>query len=306
MHQHNSATFQNSYLSRYITADTQAVYRGLPPQVEVMRMASGMSRTIDRDRPWRADKQIMAACKKDPHVVLQYRAKEGLKKTIKAQYQTVARSRGEPIYKTYQTALRRYTATKKSRLRVHIDKARELYNKNQPVLEIERQLSGVATKASGAAAAAPPQSYRIAERKNAVDALLAFASVGTQAARSRAITALARLAVKREGVTGGRRRGSYGGQEEEMDIGDGVGHISSIPIKCEPTQCIFCLGDEDIDPKVRARPYYRRHDLKKHWRGKHIPGIKVPIVCPHPSCDKVLTSEERLRNHAHTIHGTPV
>jgi hypothetical protein len=61
----NSGVFQHNYLSRYITQDTQAIYRGLAPQTAVIRAASGMARTIDQRRP-RAlnDDQLAEVCRK--------------------------------------------------------------------------------------------------------------------------------------------------------------------------------------------------------------------------------------------------
>jgi hypothetical protein len=47
----DSKIFLNRYLSRRITADTQAIVRGMAPQGEIMRAACRMSRWIDPDRP---------------------------------------------------------------------------------------------------------------------------------------------------------------------------------------------------------------------------------------------------------------
>ncbi|KAK5690953.1 hypothetical protein LTR17_025809 [Elasticomyces elasticus] len=46
-----SSVFECNYLSRYVTQDTQAVYRGLDPQTAVIRLASGMMRSIDVRQP---------------------------------------------------------------------------------------------------------------------------------------------------------------------------------------------------------------------------------------------------------------
>lgn len=52
---HNFIVFQKSYLSRYITIDTQAAYRDLESQTTLMRVISEMSRTIDRRRSWKLE-----------------------------------------------------------------------------------------------------------------------------------------------------------------------------------------------------------------------------------------------------------
>ncbi|KAK4908236.1 hypothetical protein LTR49_022836 [Elasticomyces elasticus] len=46
-----SGVFERNYLSRYVTQDTQSVYRGLDPQTAVIRLASGMMRSIDVRQP---------------------------------------------------------------------------------------------------------------------------------------------------------------------------------------------------------------------------------------------------------------
>ena len=52
-HKHNSDISVKRYISRCITVDTQAAYRGLEPQSALMPAASGISRTIDRRRLWK-------------------------------------------------------------------------------------------------------------------------------------------------------------------------------------------------------------------------------------------------------------
>ncbi|KAF2486406.1 hypothetical protein BDY17DRAFT_321204 [Neohortaea acidophila] len=47
----NSGVYQHDYMSNYIGQDKQAIYRGLKPQAAVMRAGSGMTRSIDRQRP---------------------------------------------------------------------------------------------------------------------------------------------------------------------------------------------------------------------------------------------------------------
>lgn len=62
--------FQLNYLSRYITQDTQAIYRGLAPQTAVIRAASGMARTIDQRRPRALNDNQLAEISRHPEVKL--------------------------------------------------------------------------------------------------------------------------------------------------------------------------------------------------------------------------------------------
>lgn len=47
----SSRTFQDNYIPRYISHDTAALFRGIKPQDEIIRRATGMSRSIDQRRP---------------------------------------------------------------------------------------------------------------------------------------------------------------------------------------------------------------------------------------------------------------
>jgi hypothetical protein len=66
----NSGVFQHNYLSRYITQDTQAIYRGIAPQTAVIRAASGMARSIDQRRPRELNDQQLAEVGRHPEVKL--------------------------------------------------------------------------------------------------------------------------------------------------------------------------------------------------------------------------------------------
>ncbi len=99
---HDSSVFQRSYLSRYITADTQAAYRDLKPQTALMRVASGMSRTIDTRRPRNLTLAHQARVDCHPEVKLLRRAKTKLKQFIRDTYGTVISMKGTPIHDRYK------------------------------------------------------------------------------------------------------------------------------------------------------------------------------------------------------------
>jgi hypothetical protein len=64
----DSKIFLNYYLSRRITADTQAIVRGIAPQDEMMRAACRMSRWIDPDRPRQLTPEQSASVNQNPRI----------------------------------------------------------------------------------------------------------------------------------------------------------------------------------------------------------------------------------------------
>lgn len=79
----NIRTFLNHYLSRRITADTQAIVRGIQPQDALMRAACTMSRSIDSRRPRRLTPEQSASVNDHPAVCSLLQQREQLKLHLK-------------------------------------------------------------------------------------------------------------------------------------------------------------------------------------------------------------------------------
>ena len=116
--QHASSTvFQKNYLSRYITADTQAAYRSLKPQIDVLRAASGLSRTIDPKRPQRLNKAQRDHVDRRPELKLLLRTIKGLEDhALKTYNKSIRKLKGTPISEKHRN-LRRDLGNNKKRLR---------------------------------------------------------------------------------------------------------------------------------------------------------------------------------------------
>ena len=97
---HNLTVFLKSYLSRYITSDTKATRRGLEPQTVLMQIASGISRTIDSQRPRTLNDAQRAEVDQHPEVRLLHRRQKTLFKFIKDQHKSIASIKGRPCMMT--------------------------------------------------------------------------------------------------------------------------------------------------------------------------------------------------------------
>ena len=316
---HQSSVFQKSYLSRYITSDTQAVYRGLAPQTDVIRVASGMSRTIVRRRPIALSDYDLGQLRRRPELQLLRRRIDKTKARIIKRFGSQKKAKGAPIHQVYCQSQRNYLNTLRRMAKARLAKLRQDFKTNQPVVDIERQLSGQLPDSK--AVPGTPQ-YSFTERKVAVEALLTFAAADAdrdvegcdRAQRYKAIHALSRLAVLREGRT---RRPCKPTQKDspfaendsaitELNTYTIPSHDPQFPIRCHPTQCIVCLGTVNLPMDLRTRSFYAIGDLKKHFDRKHRKFLSkyMPKTCPYPSCYAVLDDLTHFQNHAATVHGT--
>lgn len=304
----SSAVFQNSYLSRYITADTQAAYRGLEPQTAVMRAASGMSRTIDPRRPTALTNQQLAEVAHHPEVKLLRRQCRGLKQRIRDKYGTITRARGTAIYTRFQDASRDCQNKSRAVRKAMFAESRRLYERRQPMMVIMQQLSKM-----GEGKLQVPSEYEAPlsrHRCRALDALLTFVTsdpVEEGIRRAEAIAAVAALSQRREPVTPKvcRPRNvttvAARSEDESKEVTS-----TSFPLECRPTQCIFCLGATKCSMERRVKEFHSRGTLKRHFQNRHLrylPDDK-PVDCPHPRCKVTLNNKMHLQNHAEMVHKT--
>jgi hypothetical protein len=317
----SSAVFQHNYLSHYVTQDTQAAYRGLEPQTAIIRVASGMSRSIDPQRPRALTKRQLATVDRRPEVVLARRRRDGLAQRVRAQYTTISRARGTAAYDTYREAHQAFLRTKKETRKTVLKEVKAQYRAEQPVSDILQQLRK--GKSTGVTARASKKNMRVQElspeRKRVLAALLTFVSadaVDNVSRRSEAIDAVQTLCGRQE--PGLRKLHNLKDLDEAsrspsphpvaIACEDKDSGHDPFPARCSPTQCIFCMGDEELPIEQRTKKFRNRDGLKRHFIRKHLQYHTAGqrLRCPHPRCvDVWLNSADHLRNHAETLHGTP-
>jgi hypothetical protein len=317
----SSAVFQHNYLSHYVTQDTQAAYRGLEPQTAIIRVASGMSRSIDPLRPRTLSKRQLATVDRRPEVVLARRRRDGLAQRVRAQYTTISRARGTAVYDTYREAHQAFLRTKKETRKTVLKEVKAQYRTEQPVSDILRQLrKGKATEATGRAGKKETRTQELSpERKRVLAALLTFVSAGSVddvSRRSEAIDAIQALCGRQEpGVRKVHRLREMNEASRSpspppviVACEDKSGEHDTFPVCCASTQCIFCMGDTELPTVQRTKKFRNRDGLKRHFFRKHLQhhAAGQRLQCPHPRCDSVwLDGPDHLRNHAETVHGTP-
>jgi len=289
--------------------DTQAAYRGLKPQTALMRAASGMSRTIDPRRPRRLTLAQQAEVDRHPEVRLLRRRLKLLLQTFQEQKRSIASTKGTPLYDHYRQAYQAHRNLKRRHEKALLTEVKERYKKEQPVIDIQRQLKGLPVAEQERRQAAE---YVFVEQAQAIDALFTFATSSTQEEcqrRAAAINALVALCKKQESQGFRRRKVDNKVKEEQTSSSVFVppNLTETLLVECKATQCIFCLGNEKLPTTDRLKTFASRGDLKKHFHRKHLRHHPdgQPIVCPHPRCDVTLNGTLHLQNHAENVHKTP-
>ncbi len=305
---HNSSVFQKNYASRYMP-DTQAAYRGLKSQTALMRAASGMSRTIDPRRPRRLNLAQQAEVDRHPEVRLVRRRLKSLLQTFQDQKRSIASAKGTPLYDHYRQAYQAHRNLRRRNEKTLLTEVKERYKKEQPVIDIQHQLKGLPVAVEESLQAAE---YVFAERVQAIDAIFTFATSSTEEEcqrRAAAINALIALCKKQESQGFRRRKADIKAREEQTSPSVSLppNLSETLPVECKATQCIFCLGNEELSAADRLKTFVSRGDLKKHFHRKHLrhhPDHQ-PIACPHPRCKATLKGKMHLQNHAEMAHKTP-
>ncbi|KAF2193597.1 C2H2 finger domain protein [Zopfia rhizophila CBS 207.26] len=309
MQHSDTRTFLNHYLSRRITADTQAIVRGVAPQDEIMQAACRMSRWIDPERPWKLTTEQSASVNEDPRIQRLLRRQAKLKGKLSRQDES--QKLGKEIRKEKQRL--------RHALRVQI---RKNWDREQAERDIQLQLSGAkfSDKMKTNLKRSPertPQHNRLIEtvlslpgssleeeayrRSAAINAIIAYCNIeegGTpRVQRARGSTVRdPPVAVKREGVE----------LQEAVDPPDKALEAAKVSVYKEkrPTICWVCLGNEGLPIKDRIHSFYTPGDLTKHFNKKHLKKVREGECFKCDLCQVSLGNKEHWQRHGYDVHGT--
>ena len=186
--------------------DTQAAYRGLKPQTALIRAAGKISRTIEPRRPRKLTPAQQAEVDRYPEVRLLQR--------IRDQKRSVAGGRGTLSYEQYQRAYWAYRNSRRRRKKAFLIEVKKRYKKEQPVIDIQRQLKGLPVAEQKAMQTAR---YVFVERVRAIDALFTFVTSSSDKECQRRVTAIDALVAlyqKQEIYNFRRRKADVKAKEE--------------------------------------------------------------------------------------------
>jgi hypothetical protein len=84
--------------------------------------------------------------------------------------------------------------------------------------------------------------------------------------------------------------------------------LPKFPVVCEKTQCIFCLGNEQLSYEQRTFTFRRVSHMMDHVERVHLKHQSVTerVTCHHPVCISrglVLNNVEHFKSHVQKEHG---
>ncbi|KAK3060831.1 hypothetical protein LTS18_007591, partial [Coniosporium uncinatum] len=185
MHAPNSTVFQRNYLSRHITADTHSAYRGLPPQVAIMRYATGLTRTIDKRRPRHLTAAQEDQAQGHPNVQKLLQKKNELKDWMKRDGRTITSYEGTQLHDEYDKKKQAYEREYEFQKKAFLNELKKKFEKEQAVIDIQNQIHGLELKMNDLAT--DTDKVLLPKRLRAIDALFAFATSSPEEERSRRV-----------------------------------------------------------------------------------------------------------------------
>jgi hypothetical protein len=297
-------TYIKYYLPRRVTADTRVIVSGTEPQHNLMRAACRMLRWIDPDRPQELTGEQSRSVNQHPRV------RELVERRAALREELGGAATNHPSYKKLNSEI---TCERRRQREALLKKVREEWDVENPLREIEQQLSGLKfdqdVKTSlDLADDMPPTQRRLVEtiitlpgttleeeilrRNNAINAVAAHCQFqeGGAVARGRPSTKQASPALARE----------VDPQAAAVEARKRALNAATLSVFKEkrPTICFLCLGEKLI--KSFASP----GDLSKHFKRKHLRHIRDRDRLECKVCQMPLQHKMHLQNHAQKVHGT--
>ncbi|GAA92072.1 hypothetical protein AKAW_10186, partial [Aspergillus luchuensis IFO 4308] len=287
--QHASGSvYQKNYRPDYLPVDFNAAWRQLKPQVMIIRMASGQSRSIDRRRP--IDLSGAEEIEARANLSVRRRLKCWLKykQKIQRKHGTLASAAGTPLYaEAMKQRTRYYTALQASRREMK-EKKRSRFNEEQPVQDVIRQVHGL-----------PLETYNVCddvalsqERRKAIVILFRFAPTSEQDETNCRIAAVDAVSQIGPNLTS-RLRAIHSSEGLPGWTAAGLGNKC---VTIRPLECLFCsiYG-------VREKPFKSDFSFRRHIRRVHYACTR----CPDPACHEPLNEWWEIANHMRFYHKSP-
>jgi hypothetical protein len=298
-HAPNSTVFQRNYLSRHITISTHDAFRNLPQQTELIRAATGMSRTIDKRRPRFLSPSQVDQARRHPKVQALLRLRECCKRRIKSRGGTIKGHQGTIMFELYCKVQRAYISEFEFQKKALLSEVKRKFWEERPVLDILHQMHGLDLQDNDSDA--DEALLLSTERVRVLDTLLTISPPTAGEDRSRRIAAIDSM------ITLGRLQDGHQFPVRAVEVGR-LSMKRSIPLvkARKQTQCFLCLGNAKASEHQRAKEFHSKGDLKKHLLRFHVRRVRLgqPIVCPLDG--EMLQDGQQVLSHAHHVHNTPI
>ncbi|KAH7025324.1 hypothetical protein B0J12DRAFT_610384 [Macrophomina phaseolina] len=300
MQHSKSDVFQRHYLPRYISADTQAAYRGMAAQSAVMRAASGMRRSIDPRRPRNLTTKQSASIENHPKVTALGEKRDKVSQELaRAKLSKVSPAVLSSLRSARHDAVLAYQREKRRQRQALLSKLKKDFDRDQAIADIQDQLHNRPVDALRQTSGG----HLPLTRARVYETLFTISEPTYKEDKRRmmrAITALSTLCgVEESNAQDTPACPTYRlGQRSKDTATDTIGPLNktsgSHTLCCKPTQCFLCLGDRELLIGKRVKEFYSRRDLKKHLHRHHlkcIPEKSIIVLsfgATHPGAQHIL------------------
>ena len=322
MHHADTRTFLKYYLDRRIDKNLPALIRGLNPDDDIMHAACRMSRTIDPDRPQDLTTTQSSSVNQWPEVLDLVRRRDELRQQLG---RPLSRHRGTVRYEAYQKLNQEISGARQRARSVLLSQLQEKYDQEQPMLEVQRQLSQ--TKLAKAVSETLQHSEELpAPQRHLIECLLTLPPPTLDQEmrrRTEAIDAVASYCQFEEGDTCRLPRNKrpenvvaeikcLDDQPSEIKVTEDdfqsekllEAAIRSVMTERRPRICFICLGQQSLDLPKRVKQFATHGDVSKHIKRKHLQNSKSSCALACRLCDKEFAKEMHLQRHAIDFHST--
>ncbi|KAJ6436536.1 RNA-directed DNA polymerase from transposon x-element [Purpureocillium lavendulum] len=181
------------------------------------------------------------------------------------------------------------------------------YRRRMHNAELERQLSGMAIEEQ-----TEPSIQHALEERTQLQALLCDFDTNLSLKditdrKVRAVDLMVRLAARREvrKPLPPTPACKWGESHASPSSPDPLPKMEEIPLVLGKTQCIYCVGDEQLPYVARMRAFNRASHMMDHVEKVHLrhEPTRASFVCRHPQCKHLsdfLTSLDHFKNHVQT------
>lgn len=327
MHHADTRTFLKYYLSRRISKNLPAIIRGLDPEDDIMRAACRMSRTIDPNRPKWLTTEQSTSVNQFPEIAALTRQRDEIGQSLE---RPLWKNKGSPAYEIHRKLNQELRGAKKRAQDALLLQIQRKYDREQPMLEIKRQLSGIEPTESSKKPLKCSIEVPIPQQR-VIKSLLTLPRETLEeemARRTEAIDAVAAYCHFEEGDTcrlprnkriGNAKVESQAFQEQSPESKDEAeiskpkipqpetpfeSAFRSIMKDHRPLFCFICVGQQGLDITKRVQEFHSHADVTKHIRRKHLKKLVPSATIACNVCDETFPESMDFQRHAFDLHKT--
>ena len=268
-------------MSQKVKRDVQSAYLGHPARESLICSVGRMTLTRDPRAPKELSDAQKSELERDPEFQEILQQKQGLKSDLIFTFGSFPKAQGTELAQKYKKVSKAVKNKRDRLFKSGLDEIRMNFFNTIDTVEIDRQLLGLSVRDGFMMEREDAPNFTLQERARLARNIFAMPdSENLEQLLHRRIqvikdwTALCNLRT-RERISESKN------SEEVPDV------ILTDPLRCAPTQCLFCLGDETLDSRIFF--FSRVDNLRRHVENSHLRGQPVVFL----STSRVLRGVKR-------------